>query len=99
MDRPVPLHPDQSDDWRLTDANADERRVIELNDSLEVLDKLHAIFESTGKAAAAAEAVAFAARVRDCRNDFADHARQLRADARDAPRPELPRATTTRRAG
>ena len=99
MNTPGTLHAlGAGDDWRLRDAATCEAKVRLLADALRLLDELHALFEADRDPKAATEARSFCGLLRDRAAAYTEHARELRSQARDEPRPELPRAVTTRRA-
>jgi hypothetical protein len=86
-------------DWRLHEADALESKVIRIGEALRYLEDVHAIFEADDDRSAATELRSTGGLLRERAAGYSDRARALRSAHRDEPRPELPRALTTRRAG
>jgi hypothetical protein len=86
-----------TEDWRHSDAKAIDTKVVRIGDCLRELEDVHAIFEADRDTTAASEVRATVGLLRERAAGYVDHARELRAAARDAPRPEAHRAHTIRR--
>jgi hypothetical protein len=86
-----------TDDWRISDAKAIDTKVIRIGDCLRELEDVHAICEADKLPNAVTEIRATLALLRSLAGTYIDEARELRAAARDTPRPEAHRAHTIRR--